>query len=174
MRAELRKAVRQYQVTHASPIPTPTARRTTLNAVKTAAGRLLRARAGGGWVGRLASGLQKASDADQDLERRLSAIIIRATGQRVSWVASLTGELEALSATSIAPGADERQKRFIGKWSQHLEILKSLNVDALAPKRARWPDPALPALVFALVPLWRRITQRSCLAVELSGSKRPN
>jgi hypothetical protein len=117
--------------------------------------------------------LQKASDADQDLERRLSAIIIRATGQRVSSLASLTGELEALSATSIAPGAGERQKQFIAKWSQHLEILKSLNVDALAPKRARWSDPALPALVFALVPLWRRIAQRSCLAVQLRGSKRP-
>jgi hypothetical protein len=173
LRAKLREAVRQYQVAHASPIPTPTARRTTLNAVKTAAARLLRARAGGGWAGRLASGLQKASDADQDLERRLSAIIIRATGQRVSWLASLTGELEALSVTSIAPGADERQKRLIGKWSLHLEILKSLNVDALAPKRARWPDPALPALVFALVPLWRRITRRSCLATELRGSRRP-
>jgi hypothetical protein len=173
LRSKLREAVRQYQVTHASPIPTPTARRTTLNAVKTAAGRLLGARAGGGWAGRLASGLQKARDVDQDLERRLAAIIIRGTGQRVSGLASLTGELEALAATSIAPGAEERQKRFIGKWSPHLEILNSLNVDALAPKRARWPDPALPGLVFALVPLWRHITGRSCLATEMRGTKHP-
>ncbi len=173
LRPKLREAVRQYQVAHASPIPTPTARRATLNAIKTAAGRLLKARAGDGWAGRLARALQKASDADQDLHRRLSAIIIRVTGRRVSGLANLTGELEALSATSRAPGADERRKRLTAEWSQHLEVLRSLNIDALVPKRTRWPDPALPALVFALVPLWRRIARRSCLAVELRGSKRP-
>lgn len=174
LRPKLREAVRQYQVAHASPIPTPTARRVTLNAIKTAAGRLLEARASGGWAGRLARALQKASGADQDLHRRLSATIIKVTGRGVSGLASLTGELEALSATSKAPGAHERRNRLTSEWSHHLEVLRSLDVDALAPKRTRWPDPALPALISALVPLWRRITGRSCLATELGSEKHPN
>jgi hypothetical protein len=44
--------------------------------------------------------------------------------------------------------------------------LAAMDVEALIPKRGRWPDPALANLVAAVAPVWKRVTGRSARPVS--------
>ena len=79
--------------------------------------------------------------------------------QRFRRLWALLGELDAFAC--LPKGAVSRDGRFATVWLPRIEVLAKLDVEALVPIRARWPDPALAPLVVRLTPIWCRVTGRS-------------